>query len=85
MDKLQQNIHVVSVVALIEAIFLSYMQRQIGGVQIEHDLRGCRRKTLHEQFERQLVDGVPPVVDLLVAARLALLNSSRFNLDPAVG
>ncbi len=44
-----------SVVAVIAAIFLSTVQRQIGGVQVGHDLRRNLRKALDEQFEQQLV------------------------------
>lgn len=45
------------------------MQRNIGRIQIEHDLFGLRREALHIQIQKQLVERLRSVVYLLITAR----------------
>jgi hypothetical protein len=52
-----------------EALRLMAVQRDVGGVQIEHDLSWRRGVRLEEQVRQQPVDGFSRVADLVIASR----------------
>jgi hypothetical protein len=65
----QRQIAVAIVVAVKEAALLMPVQRVVGGIEIEDDLFGRRRVSLHEQRDEQLLDRRAVVANLMVAAR----------------
>ena len=78
------------VIAVEKATFLLAMQRVVGGVQVQGDLRRRGRVRLEEGVDEQPLDGLGAGHDLLVAGRagqrLGGVNSRRFRvLLPARG
>ena len=46
------------------------VQRQVGGVQVQHDALGRLGVGFYKEADQQLIDGLLPIVNLLVATRL---------------
>jgi len=70
-EDVERQIAIVAVVAVKEASFLHTMDRIIGGIEIQDDLRRGGRVRLHEHVDEQAIHGVVIDGDLLVARLLA--------------
>jgi hypothetical protein len=77
-----------------EPPFLFVVQRQIGGVPVEHDLGGSRLVRLDEHADRQFIHRLLPEHDFLVAVSYAgtqfhpvqrTLARQRFGQIPLAG
>ena len=70
-EDIQRQIAVAVVVAVEEALRLMAVKRDIGGVQIEHDLARRRGVRLNEKIRQQPIQGLGGVSDLVIAGGLA--------------
>jgi hypothetical protein len=62
------------------------VHRIIGRIKVEDDFAGRSLMRVQEKIDQQPLDGDRIVADLVVAVRLELLRSCRFNVDlPATG
>ena len=52
-----------------EPLFLVAVERQIGGIEIGHDLPGWLGESFEEQVDQELIERVRVAVDLFVASR----------------
>jgi len=69
-----------------EPPLLLAMQRIVGRIEVKNDLPRCALMRLQKQVDQKRLDGRRIVADLVVARRLHLLSSNRFNVDlPATG
>lgn len=80
-EKVQRQVAVVVVIAVEKAAFLAAMQRCVGGVQIDNDLRGRGGVRFQKQVYQQRVDRFAVVADLLIA--LGRCGIPRRALQPA--
>ena len=65
-EDVQRQIAIVVVVAVKEAPFLFAVQRQVGGVHVQHDLSGRLLVRLDEHLHQQFIHRLFPERDLLV-------------------
>ena len=69
-EHVERQIAVVVVIAVEETPFLMPVQRVVGGVEIEGDLRRRRRMGVEKQIDKQRFDRRRVIADLVVAGRL---------------
>ena len=69
-EDVERQIAVAVVVAVEEAAFLMPVQRIVGGVEIEDDLRRRRGMRVEEEIDEQRLDRRRIVADLVIARRL---------------
>jgi hypothetical protein len=70
-EDVQRQIAVAVVVAVEEALRLMAIQRDVGRIQVKHDLIGCRRMRFDIEVSEQPVDGLCRVADLVIAPAAA--------------
>src|SRR5438105_14870196 len=69
-EHIERQIAVAVVIAVEETLFLMPVQRVVGGVEVEGDLRRWRRMGLEKQLDKQLLDRRRVIADLVIARRL---------------
>ena len=69
-EHIERQIAVGVVITVEETLFLMPMQRIVGGVEIEGDLRWRRRMGVEKQLDKQPLDRRRVIADLVVAGRL---------------
>jgi hypothetical protein len=69
-EHVERQIAVVVVIAVEETLFLMPVQRIVGGVPIEGDLRWRRRVGIEKLVDKQPLDRRRVIADLVVAGRL---------------
>ena len=69
-EHIERQITVVVVIAVEETLFLMPVQRVVGGVEVQGDLRRRRRMGVEKQVDKQSLDRRRVVADLVIAGRL---------------
>src|SRR5258708_6018036 len=69
-EHIERQITVVVVIAVEETLFLMPVQRVVGGVEVQGDLRRRRRMGVEKQLDKQSLDRRRVVADLVIAGRL---------------
>ena len=69
-EDIQRQVTVAVVITVEEAALLVALQRQVGRVQVQHDLLGRFAVRFQEHLNQQFVEGCLAVLNLLVPARL---------------
>ena len=69
-EHVERQIAVGVVIAVEETLFLMPVQRVVGGVEIEGDLRRRRRMGVEKQIDKQPLDRRRVIADLVIAGRL---------------
>ena len=77
-EDVERQVAVAAIIAVEEAALLAAVQRVVGGVQVEHDLRGRHLVRIEEQLDEQPLDQARVVADLVVARR----RPARRMLEP---
>ena len=68
-EHVKRQVAVIVVIAVEEAAFLMPVQRVVGGVEIEDDLRRRRRVSIEKEIDKQPFDLGRVVADLVIARR----------------
>ena len=83
---IERQIAVAIVIAVEEPPFLVPVQRVVGGIDIEDDLRGWRLMRLQEERDEQAFNGGRIMRDLVIACRLRSAQLKTVGVDlPATG